>query len=377
MRNYPVPTGNNENILDKYIDYLRLNGRKENTIMGTVWKVYTFLKFYDNKDADRITNTDIEKYILHRRKNNKPATVHNDIIAIRSFYKWLKPENGFFENIRTRNPKNNLPVDELVVQDDVKELLAACNKQRDRAIVMLLWDSAVRISEGVGLNVGNVQFDKYGAVVIVQGKTGMRRIRLIDSVPDLQLWINQHPQRDDHNAPLFITDRKYNGKYKRLDNHTINNMLLGTAERAGIKKRVHPHALRHGRLTELSKQGFSEMELRIFAGWTKESNMPATYIHLSGGDLENKILASRGIIEDKNKAKQEELKPIECPRCKTRNPYDSKFCSQCSLILDQKLAETLDNSTKPIENSLTQLMESKINELVEARINEMLHQIKI
>ncbi|WP_269850807.1 zinc ribbon domain-containing protein [Methanosarcina horonobensis] len=80
------------------------------------------------------------------------------------------------------------------------------------------------------------------------------------------------------------------------------------------------------------------MELRIFAGWTKESNMPATYLHLSGADIEKKLLAKNGIIEDDSKEREEELKPAECPRCKTKNPVGAKYCYICSMILDHKLA---------------------------------------
>jgi integrase/recombinase XerD len=231
-----------------------------------------------------------------------------------------------------------LPVDELIFSEDVKSLVNSSNTQRNRALVILLWDSGARIGEILGLNLNHISFDKYGAVLIVSGKTGMRRIRLIDSVPDLQLWINQHPNRDNPQAPLFITDRKQGGQYKRLDPQSVNTLLIGLAEKAGIKKKVHPHAFRHGRLTDLAKRGFNEMELRIFAGWEKSSAMPATYLHLSGADIEKKILRQNGIIEDDTKEKEEQLKPVECPRCKTKNPAGAKYCFTCSMVLDHKLA---------------------------------------
>lgn len=372
MKYAPKFTNHNANITDDYKRHLELNGLKTSTIHTKLWKIYTFLKFTDNKNADDITKREIEDYILYRRKNNKPKTVHNDIVDIRLFFNWLKPENNYFDGVKARSSRNRLPVNELIVQDDVKQMMAACKTQRDRALLMLTWDSAARISEILNLNVGSVQFDQYGATVIVDGKTGMRRIRLIDSVPDIQTWINQHPERDNPNAPLFVTIRKYGKEPRRLEVRTVQNMFKTVSKDAGIKKNVHPHAFRHGRLTELVKQGFKEMELRIIAGWEDESAMPATYIHLSGDDVDKKMLANHGLIEDDVKEAKEKLKPIECPRCKTRNPYDAKFCSQCSLVLDQKLAETIDDSSKPIEDGLTQLMESKINELVEARINAVL-----
>jgi site-specific recombinase XerD len=314
----------NKEIVERYLKYMRLIGKKERTIYGESWNLKPFFDFIDGRSVQDITKEDIEEYVIKRKEKVNPTTVHNGIISLRSFFNWLRPGNDFFSSIRSRQPKNNLPVDELLLSHDIITLRDAANNQRDRALVMVLWDSATRKGELLNINIGHIQLDKFGAVVIVDGKTGKRRLRLIDSVPDLQLWLNMHPMRNDPKAPLFITDRKYDGDYRRLNEQTVNNMLNGLAEKASLKKNVYPHAFRHGRLTDLAKRGFNEMELRIFAGWTKESNMPATYLHLSGADLEKKILAKNGIIEDDSMEREEELKPIDCPRCRTRNPAGAK-----------------------------------------------------
>jgi len=372
MRNEPKLEGVNKEILEDYARSLELNNFKEMTITTKLWKVYTLLKYYNNKNANELTKMDIENYILYRRKNNKPKTVHNDIIDIRLFFKWLKPNNDFFENIKTRNPKNHLPTKELILPTDVKKLLPACKCQRDRALVMAFWDSAARASEILNLNLRHVLIDRYGAVIVVEGKTGMRRIRLIDAVPDLQAWINQHPYKDNPDAPLFVTFRNSGSKPRRLNIRTVENSLKTVAEDAGVKKNVHPHAFRHGKLTDLVKRGFKETELRIIAGWEADSKMPATYIHLSGEDVEKKVLASYGIIEDEVKKEELELRPIECPRCKTKNPHDSKYCSCCSMVLDMETAVKLEEEGKVADDELTKMIESKMNDLIETKVNERL-----
>lgn len=341
-KNYPEFEGKNSELIEKYKKHCRLANKKESTIKGEFWQFVAFKDFFDNKPFTEITKSEIEDYFLHRRQKVNQTTIHNNFIAIRNLYNFLRkeykiPEN-LFEDIKTKPPKNNLPVDELILPEDVKSLVDSANTQRNRALIMLLWDSGARIGEILGLNISHVSFDNYGAVLIVSGKTGMRRIRLIDSVPDLQLWLNQHPDRDNPQAPLFVTDRKQGGKFKRLDPQSVNTLLIGLAEKADIKKKVHPHAFRHGKLTDLAKRGFNEMELRIFAGWEKSSAMPATYLHLSGADIEKKILAKNGIIEDDTKEQEEKLKPVKCPRCGTKNPVGAKFCMTCSLVIDQKTA---------------------------------------
>ena len=346
MKHKPVITGNNEQTLKDYEKSLKLNAFKKSTINTKLWKVYTFLKYYNDKPVGEISKEDIQGYILYRRENRKPKTVHNDIIDLRLFFKWFIPDNDYFEGIKTKPQKNRLPVSELLREDDVKQLLTACNNQRDRALIMLLWDSAARIGELLSLNIRNVELDRYGAIIIVNGKTGMRRLRLVVAVPDIQLLLNQHPQRDDPDAPLFVTSRKYDDAPRRLDVRTVQNLLNALSEHADIKKNVHPHAFRHGRLTELVKRGFRESELRIIAGWEDDSKMPATYIHLSGEDVEKKMLANYGIIEDEHIEQQEILKPIECPRCKTKNPHDSMYCSTCSMIISGDLSGDLSGQIK-------------------------------
>lgn len=355
-KQFPEFQGKNFELVELYKKYCRLAGKKESTIKGELWQFVAFKDFFNNKPFTEISRSEIEDYFLHRRQTVSQTTTHNNFIALRNFYNFLKKEydisENLFQNIKTKKPKNNLPVEELILPEDVRSLVASANTQRNRALVMLFWDSGARIGEILGLNINHVSFDKYGGVLIVSGKTGMRRIRLIDSVPDLQLWLNQHPDRDNPQAPLFITDRKQEGQFKRLDPQSVNTLLIGLAKKAGIKKKVHPHAFRHGRLTDLAKRGFNEMELRIFAGWEKSSAMPATYLHLSGADIEKKILQKNGIIEDDVKEREKELKPVECPRCKKNNPVGAKYCNICSMILDRKLAiEVQDVKTKTMEQA--------------------------
>lgn len=118
--------------------------------------------------------------------------------------KHLDPEREkeLFQNIKIKKPRRNLPVDQLISRMDITRLVDACEKPRDRALIMLMWDSGARISELLDLNIGHVQFDKYGAVIIVTGKTGMRRLRLISSVPDIHLG-EHSPAPERHQGITF------------------------------------------------------------------------------------------------------------------------------------------------------------------------------
>jgi len=348
----------NRKYLEAYHRHLSLAQLKDKTIYTKMWKLYAFFKFHRFQDTKQITNIALEDYVIYRRKHFSPITVNQDITELKLYFRWLLPgkEPELFGNIKQRRIKPNLPVDQLITREDIQKLVDKCQWQRDRALFMLMWDSGARVGELTGLDIGHVQFDQYGAVIIVDGKTGRRRLRLVSSVPDLQQWLNVHPRRNDSNSPLFITIRDYGKGQRRLDLRTIENSLKLLARKAGIKKRVHPHGIRHARLTDLARgngirPGLNEMELRLVAGWERNSAMPEVYVHLSGADVERKILANAGIIRDDVSFVEKRLEPVLCPRCKTRNSHDSQYCTVCSIVLNEKVAVQINESLETAQVS--------------------------
>jgi hypothetical protein len=69
-------------------------------------------------------------------------------------------------------------------------------------------------------------------------------------------------------------------------------------------------------------------------GWIIGSKEARTYVHLSGRDTEKAILGMYGMVKEEEK--EVKMKPIKCPRCGLMNDPFSKFCSGCSLGLDEK-----------------------------------------
>jgi phage FluMu protein Com len=88
------------------------------------------------------------------------------------------------------------------------------------------------------------------------------------------------------------------------------------------------------------------MELRLVAGWERNSAMPEVYVHLSGADVEHKVLANAGIIEIETPQSEIKLEPARCPRCKTMNAHYATYCSQCSQVLMEKTALSIDESVE-------------------------------
>ncbi|MBU0532228.1 site-specific integrase, partial [Candidatus Micrarchaeota archaeon] len=241
-------------------------------------------KHFPKRSFKKITKKDMIDFFEVWKDYKSPSLK----ISVKAFYKWLYG-GTYPESVTWIKPhgfeKRKLPED-ILAPDEIKKLADSALNPRDRALILLLYESGCRAGELIGLNLKDVKFDEYGAVILLNGKTGMRRVRIIDCVPDLKTWLNNHPRATDPNAPLFLELR---GKFKNLGNHaTLANILNAAKRRAGLTKRIYPHLFRHSRATHLAKY-FTEQELKIIFGWTGGSRMPATYVHLSGADVDKKM----------------------------------------------------------------------------------------
>ncbi|MFH0884360.1 MAG: tyrosine-type recombinase/integrase, partial [Candidatus Micrarchaeota archaeon] len=195
-------------------------------------------------------------------------------IILKMFFKWLKGNDETFPpeinwlKPKLKNEKHKLPED-LITEDEVIRLVNASSQPRDRAIVLVLYESGCRIGELLSLNMGNIKFDQYGAVLRVTGKTGDRRVRIISSAPALASWINIYDRAQDPKAPLWpprSTCKKTRNSIQCLDHRSVYKLLQTLGEKAGIKKHIHPHLFRHSRATALASK-LTEAQMKEHFGW--------------------------------------------------------------------------------------------------------------
>ena len=287
------------------------------------------------KPFKSMVRKDVEKHIYNL--DLAPASLDLHKISIRYFFKWLYETEEYPEAVKwiklQNNKKRKLPEDILTPQE-IKDMIDVADNLRDKALVSVLYDSGCRLGEIIGIKQKDVTMDQYGARIAVHGKTGDRPVRLILSIPDLTLLINNHPDKGP-DKPLFYNDKNPG---QPLGARRVQVIVDALARRAELNKHVYPHLLRHSRATHLAAN-FTESQLKVILGWTRDSRMPGTYVSLSGGEVDKKILEMAGLL-DKEEAKKEAdiLKPRACPRCKETNPATARFCYKCGAALDLQTA---------------------------------------
>ncbi|MDI6819581.1 MAG: site-specific integrase [Candidatus Hodarchaeaceae archaeon] len=199
--------------------------------------------------------------------------------------------------------------------------------------MFVCYESGARASEILGIKIKDAEFDQFGAVLHIRGKTGKRMIRLVESVSDLRLWLSMHPDGKNPDAWLWPGRKQSGGPLSRV---TFEWLLAKLGERAGLSKHIHPHLLRHSRATHLANV-LTEPQMREFFGWTKASYMPEIYVHLSGRDVDATLLKHYGIKIETPAEDPLELKT--CPWCQAVNSPSARFCQRCNAPLDPASAE--------------------------------------
>jgi integrase/recombinase XerD len=344
---------NNEDVMKGYITILQLNGKKEKTIKNKLWILVPFFQHIGNKKAELITRTDVESFILKKQKL-KTSTRNMHITNLKTFISYLNENNlkfhkknkgeDFFKNIKLNKHTRDTSEKSYITRSDIDAFLPHYKSQQDLCMIELLWDSAARIGEILNLNVQDVKLGEKSGSIRVTGKTGTRDVVISSSVPDLTLYLNKYNGKGSD--PLFPS------KNGGLAVRSAQNILAILVKKSGIKtegKKVNIHSIRHGRLTELAKRKVPEMHLREFAGWTKNSDMPATYIHPTKKDIKLSILGADGISPEEAEEVPEieiDMKPTTCKRCNKQNPYYSKRCNYCNLTFDINLAFEEDEAEK-------------------------------
>ena len=328
----------------KFLNHLGALGLSQGRIVKYAEHLPPLLRIIDFNPAEA-TREDVERVVTWiNSRPYKEWTKHDYKLVLRKFIQYAKvgscsrtaplPEEVRWISLRVKEKDPRVTPDSLLLKEEFEAIVKATDNPRDRALVYVLFEAALRPGELLTMTVGNVEFkDKY-CLITVNGKTGIKRIPLVTSFKPLLKWLEEHPNRDNPNAPLWCS-LATNYKGERLSYRHFRLIIKRLARKARLKKDVWPYLFRHSTLTELAKV-FTEARLEQFAGWVHGSEMSRRYVHFSARDLEDAMLELHGL---KRAGEAEDLpKLVECPRCGDKNPPGNVRCGFCGYILDREFA---------------------------------------
>ncbi len=328
----------------RYLALQFAQGKKLWTVYGYLHAILTLEGI--GKDYQAISSDDLIAWMQVIDAKYSEGTAQLYRIRVRSFLTWI--HNGDNEDadmpavVKVIKPKQ-LKQDyrkHVLTKDEVLRMIQTARNQRDRALMFCLYESGCRASEMLGLRIQDIVLNEQGGYIVVKGKTGSRRIPLIESIPELQIWLNMHPFKDDKTCPVWLAA---NISKKALTYRALYDVVGKLAKRACLPDDVSPHSLRHSSATHHATK-LNEFQMRQLYGWANGSAMPSRYVHLSGRDLDDAIRAYNG-LPTKQTAVPNPTKPKECSRCHKENSALASFCMQCGMALDMKTAVELQERT--------------------------------
>src|SRR5437773_6583845 len=162
-----------------------------------------------SKPFRKLTKSDIMAWV--RTIETSPYTdwTKRDYkIIFKVFYRWLRNAESYPDEvswIKSRTGKKGILPEELITKEEVDKLVQASYSLRDKAMILVLSESGCRIGEILSLQMKNISFDTFGAQLIVNGKTGTRRVRIVAQVAALSSWLDNHPLRNNPESPVWIS----------------------------------------------------------------------------------------------------------------------------------------------------------------------------
>lgn len=281
---YITEDGNSKE-LSEFQDYL-LNVRRysSNTVSSYSFDVCDFTKFIRGlgKIFKDIKVDDVKSWILDltERQIGK-RSIKRKMSSLKSFYAWMylqkKVDSDPFEYVHSPKATHALP--DFFSEKEIDSLLVANEKRtdklkdRDQALLMLMFASGLRASEVVNLTFNQVDFDN--RIMKVSGKGNKDRlVPFTTSAKEAMLNYINGLRKD-----LLKEDTKYiflNSQGNKMTVRGLEYILDEIEAKTGLYGKIHPHMLRHSFATKMLNRG---ADLRTIQELLGHSSIETTSIY--------------------------------------------------------------------------------------------------
>jgi integrase/recombinase XerD len=290
-------------------------GRSPNTIRNYKTELLRFSKFTNEMTIDSVQPAQIEQYFIYLKNDFRishvgttpiepravsPKTISNAHGTLAVFWKWVTNEYQINNPFRIPSIKFYTKPIVPLCEEEINELLKCCKTttkipkvlkaytssrntyRRDRAIILVLLDTGVRVSELCNMDINDLDMER--GRVFVTGKGNKSRYVYMGKVSRQAVWSyisEKYPDCKPYPEDAIFTDRN---NHNRLTRQGILLLLKRFGKRANIKN-VHPHRFRHTFAIEFLRNGGNVFELQQLLGHS-DLETAKKYIHLAQSDLE-------------------------------------------------------------------------------------------
>ena len=315
-----IDRNDNPDFLNSFLDYtMTILNKSPNTVKEYNYDLTMFFRFIklhfkmtNEQDIKQIKINDLTidtlkkiklddiyafLFYLTNSNNSKAATRARKVSSIRVFFNYLTNKTGILEVNPAQNletPKLDKRIPKYLSLDESKKLLSTTinqddrNKERDFAIITLFLNCGMRLSELVGINFKNINFNDCKMNVIGKGnkeRTIYLNKACMNAIND---YIKVRPKdsiKFNSRDALFLSERR-----ERISNRTVQYVVKRELEKAGLDtNKYSAHKLRHTAATLMYKYG--NVDIRALQELLGHESISTTeiYTHVDNEQVRNAV----------------------------------------------------------------------------------------
>lgn len=253
--------------IGNFIQEMKRRNYSQNTIDNYANCVKVFFENSKKDHPKNINENDIKSFLSTPKMVNTQRNYHS---AIKKFYEICLGQREKFKHIPYARKERKLPI--VLSQSEIQSMFNACNNIKHKVILSLLYSTGLRVSELINLQWKHI--DRHRMVINILGAKGNkdRQVMLPDClIPLLEQYYKQH-------KPFpYVLDGQFGPQYSST---SVLQVVKQLAAKAGIKKDVWTHLIRHCSFTHMVEAGTDINLVQRIAG---HSNVKTTaiYTHIS------------------------------------------------------------------------------------------------
>jgi len=261
----------------KMTDELVRRNYSEGTVRAYLRIVYEFAKYF-HRPPDQLGPEHIREYTAHLFETRKlsSSTVCQQVAALRFFYTKTFRNGWSLEDTPYPKRENKLPL--ILSVEEVSRLIEAADTPYHRTLLMTAYGTGARRAEIVNLQIADIDKSMM-RIHIREGKGG--KDREVPLSPTLYEDLRQHYLRLERKPKTWVfPGGLYHSSDEPISDKVVWYACRVAAERAGLRKPVHPHTLRHCFATHHYDAGTDLCTIQKLLGHY-DLNQTMRYIHLS------------------------------------------------------------------------------------------------
>jgi integrase/recombinase XerD len=264
---------NKGEFLKKLETELKISKYSRYTIKNYMGANSNLLEF-TKKNPEEIRIDDIKEYQVAKLLDKASKSIVLFLSAIRYAYSNILQKDP---TIGIKRPKKEIKIPIVLTKNEVKSLLDSLDNKKSRLMISLIYACGLRVSELTNLKIKDLNFEeKMGYVRQSKG----RKDRIFNIPEALIKSLQKQIQNQQENNKEYL----FSGLKDKISNRNIQQIVNKAAERAGIKKSVHPHTLRHSFATHLLENDVDIRKIQELLGHA-DLNTTQIYTHISQEEL--------------------------------------------------------------------------------------------